>query len=118
MGRNLNDLKTINMNTRDEVKGMIANNAASWKTEEITDDMADIYVDDFLNELIGKFKLLPIQNVSNFNFEDFAKAILRYDYNELISGKVAVCEKGSNSTIVCYETKEECYNWVLQNYCC
>lgn len=63
-------------------------------------------------------KLLPIQNVSNFNFEDFAKAILRYDYNELISGKVAVCEKDSNSTIVCYDTKEECYNWVLQNYCC
>ena len=51
------------MNTRDELKEMIVSHAASWKNEEGKDDMADIYVDDFLNELLSKFKLLPIQNV-------------------------------------------------------
>ncbi len=57
--------QNFDMNTRDELKEMIVNNAASWRKEENTDDMAEIYVDDFLNELLGKFKLLPIQNASN-----------------------------------------------------
>lgn len=48
------------METRDELKEMLVNNAASWKKEEGEDDMADIYVDDFLNELLSKFELLPI----------------------------------------------------------
>ena len=51
------------MKTRDELKEMLINNAASWGDKE-GDEMAEIYVNDFLDELLGKFKLLPIQNVS------------------------------------------------------
>ena len=88
-----------------------------WKIlgEYGVNPMAQPNCADEIIELVNK---LFIQRVSNFNFEDFAKAILSYDYNKLISGKVAVCEKDSNSIIVSYDTKEECYNWVLQNYCC
>ena len=51
------------MKTKDELKEMLVNNAASWGKKE-GDDMAEIYVDDFLNELLSKFKLLPIHDVS------------------------------------------------------
>ncbi len=51
-----------------------------------------------------------------FNYEDFAKAILKYEYSELLSGKVAICKKGENSIIVEYDTKDECYDWVIQKY--
>lgn len=64
MARNLNELKTKNiMEIRDELKEMIVNNTASWKKEEGKDEMADIYVDDFLNELLSKFKLFAITSV-------------------------------------------------------
>ena len=82
-----------------------------------TEMQSPIEIGTAIDYAISELKKLRLGNVSNFNFEDFAKAILRYDYNELISGKVAVCKKDSNSIIVCYDTKEECYNWVLQNYC-
>ena len=52
------------METKDELKEMLVNNAASWGKKE-GDDMAEIYVDDFLNELLSKFKLLPIPVVSD-----------------------------------------------------
>ena len=52
------------METKDELKEMLINNAASWGKKE-GDDMAEIYVDDFLNELLSKFKLLPIPVVSD-----------------------------------------------------
>jgi len=52
------------MNTNDELKVILANNAIKWNKEE-SQDRALIYVDDFLNELKSKFKLLPIQNVTN-----------------------------------------------------
>ena len=51
------------MEIKDELKEMLVNNAASWGKKE-GDDMAEIYVDDFLNELLSKFKLLPIHDVS------------------------------------------------------
>ena len=64
IGSNLNDLKYKNkMEAIDELKEMLVNNAASWGKKE-GDDMAEIYVDDFLNELLSKFKLLPINVVS------------------------------------------------------
>lgn len=64
------------MNTRDELKEMIVNNAASWRKEENTDDMAEIYVDDFINELLGKFKLLPIHNVCQlYTIEDIERCV-------------------------------------------
>jgi len=72
------------MNTRDELKEMIVNNAASWRKEENTDDMAEIYVDDFLNELLGKFKLLPIDNVSQRSeLLAFAKEMQNIGFNEM-----------------------------------
>lgn len=65
MAINLNELKTKNiMEIRDELKEMIVNNAARWKKENGKDEMADIYVDDFLNELLSKFKLFAITDVS------------------------------------------------------
>lgn len=64
MGRKLNDFKNTNMETRDELKEMLVNNAASWGNKE-GDEMAEIYVDDFINELLGKFNLLPIPVVVN-----------------------------------------------------
>jgi len=64
IGSNLNDLKYKNkMEAIDELKEMLVNNAANWGKKE-GDDMAEIYVDDFLNELLSKFKLLPIHAVS------------------------------------------------------
>jgi hypothetical protein len=81
-----------------------------------TEMQSPIEIGTAIDYALSELKKLRLGSISNFNFEDFAKAILRYDYNELISGKVAVCEKDSNSIIVCYDTKEECYNWVLQNY--
>lgn len=52
------------MEIKDELKEMIVNNAASWSKKE-GDDIAEIYVDDFINELLSKFKLLTIPVVSN-----------------------------------------------------
>ena len=45
------------MEIKDELKEMLVNNAASWGKKE-GDDMAEIYVDDFLNELLSKFNTL------------------------------------------------------------
>lgn len=106
------------MNTKDNLLEIITEHSASSRIEEETDLIHEVYVNDLVDDVIGKFKLLPIHNVSNFDFEEFAKTILKYDYNELLSGKVAVCKKGENSTIVAFNTKEECYNWVIQNHCC
>lgn len=57
------------MKTKDKLKEMLVSNAASWSKKE-GDDMAEIYVDDFLNELLSKFKLLPIHVINKrFLFE-------------------------------------------------
>ncbi len=63
------------METRDELKEMLVNNAASCGNKE-GDEMAEIYVDDFINELLGKFNLLPIPVVISrrellFAFEEY-----------------------------------------------
>ena len=50
------------MNTKDELIKILVSNAQSWNKEE-TQDRAFIYVDDFLNEVESKFKLLPIPDV-------------------------------------------------------
>lgn len=47
----------FNLNIKDELKEMLVNNAASWSKKE-SEDMAEIYVDDFLNELLTKFNLI------------------------------------------------------------
>ena len=92
MGSNLNDLKQKNkMEIKDELKEMLVNNAASWGKKE-GDDMAEIYVDDFLNELLSKFKLLPIHVV-----------VKSFDCgNNRVNGDVKCLEQ-------CGECKE-CYN--------
>jgi hypothetical protein len=50
------------MNTKDELIKILVNNAQGWNKEE-SQDRALIYVDDFLNEVESKFKLLPIPDV-------------------------------------------------------
>ena len=74
------------MEIKDELKEMLVNNAASWGKKE-GDDMAEIYVDDFLNELLSKFKLLPIHDVS--------KAF--YCLEGGIKGSEHVCKKQCDS---------------------
>lgn len=56
------------MNTKDELIKILVNNAQSWNKEE-SQDRALIYVDDFLNEVESKFKLLPIPDVNNSEAE-------------------------------------------------
>lgn len=46
------------------LKEIIANNAIEYNKEE-SQDRAFIYVDDFINELKSKFKLLNLHSVSN-----------------------------------------------------
>ena len=74
------------METKDELKEMLVNNAASWGKKE-GDDMAEIYVDDFLNELLSKFKLLPIPVVSDMLILTPKDAELFF--NELMNPKEA-----------------------------
>ncbi len=102
------------MKIKEEIKELLIENSDSWQKPGVNNITENINLDDFVDDLIDKYKVLPIPS-NQFDYEIFANIILKYDYNELLSGKCSVCEKGGNSTIVSFDTKAECFDWVIQN---
>lgn len=79
-------------------------NAVSSKNNY--EDVSEIIVNKFFTHCFSNSDTLLV-----------AETLLKYDYNPLMGGKWALCEKGSNMTIITRDTKEELFNYVTTHYC-
>lgn len=103
------------MKTLEEIANKIIDNLTNrsgfndlWYN--LDEDIQDEIKDEIVN-------ILPIHLVSNSDTLLVAEKLLKYDYNPLIGGKWALCEKGSNMTIITKDTKEELFDYVTAHCC-